>query len=85
MSYTICMWRGSSFSNSATGHFSRASGSTVWLVKANTWVHSGAERRKGAGGVVNAGAWLRKDWRAAAQVVMRHECAAGTGGVRRVG
>jgi hypothetical protein len=33
MSYTICMWRGSSFSIIATGHFSSASGSTVWLVK----------------------------------------------------
>lgn len=36
MSYTICMWRGSSFSNSATGQRSSASGSTVWLVKAKT-------------------------------------------------
>eukprot|EP00882_Tetradesmus_deserticola_P029483 GHRQ01033028.1.p1 GENE.GHRQ01033028.1~~GHRQ01033028.1.p1 ORF type:complete len:157 (+),score=37.13 GHRQ01033028.1:188-658(+) len=36
MSYTICMWRGSSFSIRLTGHFSSASGSTVWLVNANT-------------------------------------------------
>ena len=36
MSYMICMWRGSSFSMRLTGHFSSASGSTVWLVNANT-------------------------------------------------
>ena len=28
------MWRGSSFSSVSTGHFSKASGSTVWLVYA---------------------------------------------------
>jgi len=40
MSYTICMWRGSSFSMRLTGHFSSASGSTVWLVNANTYKRS---------------------------------------------
>ena len=43
----ICMCRGSSFSIMATGHFSSASGSTVWLVKLQTW---GAGAGAGAGG-----------------------------------
>ena len=31
----ISMWRGSSFPSTFTGHFSRASGITVWFVKAS--------------------------------------------------
>ena len=31
----ISMWRGSSLDMTATGHFSSASGMTVWLVKAS--------------------------------------------------
>jgi hypothetical protein len=49
MSYTICMWRGSSFSIRLTGHFSSASGSTVWLVKANTWRRGTAGAKRGSG------------------------------------
>ena len=33
----ICMCRGSSFSISDTGHFSSASGNTVWFVNENTY------------------------------------------------
>lgn len=43
MSYTICMCRGSSFSIRLTGHFSSASGSTVWFVNANTCSRAAAE------------------------------------------
>lgn len=41
MSKMICMCRGSSFSIRLTGHFSSASGSTVWFVKANTCTDMG--------------------------------------------
>ena len=34
----ICMCRGSTFSTRSTGHFSSASGNTVWFVNENTRV-----------------------------------------------